>query len=74
MPALPFTFGETQFAFFDFDMVFLSQLANGFNVGALLYLHDKAYSVSGLATTKTFKDTFARGYGKRASLFIVKWA
>ena len=59
-------------ALFYLDVIALSQLSDGLYIGALLHLHDKAHSITCLATTKAFEDTLGWRHGEGTRLFMVK--
>ena len=44
----------------DLDVVFLGKVAQGFGVGHLLVLHDKAHGASTFTTAKTVTELFGR--------------
>ena len=54
---------------FNFNIVLLGEVANGFRVGKLLHLHQKSDGITAFSATKVLPDLLYRRYHKTGSAF-----
>ena len=62
-----------QFAFLDFDVVFLGQPTQGFWIIHLLMFHDEVNGIASFAAGKAFTESFGGRNIERGCLVIVEW-
>ena len=60
------------FLFDHFDIVFLSKIFQGFDIGHILMLHHEAHCGAGFSAAEALVYTFGWRYGKRRGLLVME--